>query len=47
MTTPEIFSPHRKLTPVPMAAARWTDGFWAERFTLCRETVIPRMKEAL
>jgi DUF1680 family protein len=28
-------------------AVRWTKGFWADRFELCRNTVIPKMKEAL
>ncbi len=40
-------SPHRRLHPTPMAAARWTDGFWADRFALCHDVVIPRMKDAL
>ena len=35
------------LTPLPMTAARWTDGFWADRFNLCHEIVLPKMKEAL
>lgn len=30
-----------------MAAARWTSGFWFERFRLCHETILPKMKEAL
>ncbi len=30
-----------------MNAARWTSGFWAERFALCRDVVLPKMKEAL
>jgi DUF1680 family protein len=30
-----------------MTAARWTDGFWADRFKLCHEVVLPRMREAL
>ena len=43
----ERFGSHRRLRPLPMTAARWTRGFWAERFKLCHETVIPKMKEAL
>ena len=39
--------PHRKLKPTGIADTRWTDGFWADRFGLCRETIIPKMKEAL
>lgn len=37
-------SPHAKLTPAP---AKWTEGFWADRFKLCHETIIPSMREAL
>jgi len=29
-----------------MGSARWTRGFRAERFRLCREVVSPKMKEA-
>jgi DUF1680 family protein len=43
----ERFGSHRRLRPLPMAAARWTHGFWADRFKLCHETLIPKMKEAL
>ena len=46
-TNQKQFGTHRQLRPVPMTDARWTHGFWAERFRLCHETVIPRMKEAL
>ena len=41
------FGPHRRLQPAPMAATRWTRGFWAERFKLCHGTVIAKMKQAL
>lgn len=47
MTNQQTFGSHRRLQPVPMTAARWTNGFWGERFKLCHETVIPKMKEAL
>jgi DUF1680 family protein len=30
-----------------MGAARWTEGFWGDRFRLCHSTVIPAMKDAL
>ena len=29
--------------PVPLGAARWTEGFWAERAKLNRETTVPAM----
>ncbi len=47
MTDKPHRSPHAALEPLPMTDARWTGGFWAERFELCRTTVIPRMREAL
>ena len=47
MTTAASTSPHRKLHPTGMADARWTHGFWAERFQLCQDTIIPEMKQAL
>jgi DUF1680 family protein len=40
-------SPHRKLHPTGMADARWTGGFWADRFDICHRTILPKMKEAL
>jgi hypothetical protein len=30
-----------------MADARWTDGFWARKFRLCRDAIVPGVKEAL
>ncbi len=47
MTRSEPVRPHAILEPLPMHAARWTEGFWAQRFELCHRTVIPKMKEAL
>lgn len=44
---PPAFSPHAKFQPVGLKDARWTDGFWAERFELCHKVVLPKMKEAL
>jgi len=44
--TPETGS-FSKLRGPGLDAVRWTKGFWADRFELCRRTVIPRMKEAL
>lgn len=37
-------SPHIRFTP---AAARWTEGFWADRFKLCHDSIMPCMREAL
>lgn len=38
---------HAALHPAEMTAVRWTKGFWAERYALCRQTVVPEMKKAL
>jgi len=31
------------LTGVDMGAVRWTEGFWAERFALCRNAMVPHL----
>jgi DUF1680 family protein len=36
-------SPHAVVGPVGIADARWTTGFWADRFETCRTTTIPTM----
>ncbi|MCY3832211.1 MAG: glycoside hydrolase family 127 protein [Chloroflexi bacterium] len=38
---------YQKLTPLTYDAVSWTDGFWGRLHQLCRETVLPRMREAL
>jgi len=40
-------SPHAKLRPVPMDAVKWTNGLLADKFRLCRDTMIPSMQKAL
>ena len=40
-------SPHVRLRSLDMDAVRWTDGFWAERFELCRGVMIPAVQRAL
>ena len=40
-------SPHTKMRGLPLGATAWTKGFWADRFRLCRETIVPSMKQAL
>lgn len=42
-----VFYANAVLRPVDMTAVRWTRGFWAERYALCRDTVVPEMKNAL
>jgi uncharacterized protein len=36
-------SPHAKLTSVGMADVRWTKGFWAERFQVCKDSMVPHL----
>lgn len=40
---PPPVSPHAALGPVDLAEARWTGGFWATPFDVCRTTTIPAM----
>src|SRR6478609_1632295 len=35
--------PFAKVQPVALGTVRWTSGFWADRFELCRTQMIPRM----
>ncbi|MDR8391931.1 glycoside hydrolase family 127 protein [Aliifodinibius sp. S!AR15-10] len=36
-------SPHAKITSLDMDDVQWTDGFWADRFRVARETMVPHM----
>ncbi|TAH05834.1 MAG: glycoside hydrolase family 127 protein, partial [Sphingobacteriales bacterium] len=36
-------SPHAKLTSVGMSDVQWTKGFWAERFVVCRDNMVPQL----
>jgi DUF1680 family protein len=36
-------SRHTVVEPLGLADARWTTGFWAERFATCRDTTIPAL----
>lgn len=40
-------SPHVKFHNVDMDAVRWADGFWAERFELCRNVTIPALIQVM
>jgi DUF1680 family protein len=40
-------SPHAKLRGVDLDAVRWTEGFWAEKFELCRRAMLPSVEAAL
>jgi DUF1680 family protein len=36
-------SPYAKLSSVDMGNVSWTNGFWADRFKVCRDTMIPNL----
>ncbi|MBD0368511.1 MAG: glycoside hydrolase family 127 protein, partial [Flavisolibacter sp.] len=36
-------SSYARLRPVDMDAVHWTKGFWADRFQVCKETMVPNM----
>lgn len=36
-------SPYAKLMGVGMGDVHWTDGFWAERFDICRNSMAPKL----
>ncbi|RZK46287.1 MAG: glycoside hydrolase family 127 protein, partial [Hymenobacter sp.] len=36
-------STHAKLRSVDMGSVQWTTGFWAERFAVCQQSMIPTM----
>jgi len=40
-------SPHLVQRPVGIGDAKWTEGFWADRFELCHRVVIPNMRQAM
>jgi len=38
-------SPFAKLKSIDMGDVRWTTGFWAERFQVCKESMVPHMMD--
>ena len=40
-------SKYQKLSPLDHDAVKWNDGFWGRLHQLCRETILPSMREAL
>ncbi|MDF7826716.1 glycoside hydrolase family 127 protein [Pontiellaceae bacterium B12227] len=40
-------SEHVKLKSVNIGDCQWTDGFWADKFKLCEEVMVPHMGELL
>lgn len=45
--TNTLASPHASQHAVDIGAVRWTDGFWADRFDVCRTTMVPNMRNLL
>jgi len=43
----DTMSQYNKLQPLAHDAAQWRPGFWGDLFELCRETVLPNMRDAL
>ena len=40
-------SPFAKVEPLALGDARWTSGFWADRFELCRTQMVPAMERLM
>ncbi len=36
-------SPHAKLQSIGISDVQWTKGFWAERFAVCRDAMVPHL----
>jgi len=36
-------SPHAKLSSIGLNDVQWTKGFWAERFAVCRDVMVPQL----
>src|SRR6476620_8788764 len=36
-------SPHAKLGSIGLNDLQWTRGFWAERFAVCRDVMVPQL----
>ncbi len=39
--------PFAKVEPLALGEGRWTDGFWADRFELCRTQMVPGMERLM
>lgn len=39
----DSFRPHAKVEPLALTEARWTSGFWFDRFELCRTNMLPSL----
>jgi len=38
-------SPHAKLSSIGLSDVQWTKGFWAERFQVCKDSMVPHLWE--
>ncbi len=38
---------YSKLSPMDVGSVKWTKGFWADRFEICRKATIPGMYSAM
>ena len=38
-----VASPFAKIQTVGLGESKWTDGFWVDRFELCRTQMVPSM----
>jgi len=45
--TNTLNSKFAKVQGLDMGSVRWTDGFWAERFAVCRDSMVPSMWKTL
>ncbi|MFC0877307.1 glycoside hydrolase family 127 protein [Saccharicrinis sp. FJH2] len=36
-------SPYARMAPLDISDVTWTDGFWADRFKVCEESMVPHM----
>lgn len=42
-----VETPFAKLTPIRLGECRWTEGFWAEKFKICEQAMVPYMEDLL
>ena len=40
-------SPHVSLKSINIGDCQWTEGFWADKYTLCEEVMVPHMGKLL
>ena len=40
-------SPHNRMMGIDMNDVRWTEGFWADRFRICMDSMVPSMWQIL